>query len=188
MPPPTLAQDRLARAQHLNSAAQSTASSPGRGGRARPTSSGTFSGFGPRAGSSPRSASARRGRGNLAATTSSGRGGRERRDDGSGAAVCETPLTDEERKAAQNNEMWEDRQRKHKAAIILGNWEMLAWYAVAGDESIPQTRLRFQRMMIGLPDTASTDEWEDEKNPGEDDPGPRRGSSSGSGGGMKRKH
>ena len=131
MPAPTLAQDRLARAQNPNSAAQSTAS-PGRG-RARPTSSGTFSGFGPRAGSSPVSASARGGRGSSAAA-SSGRGGREAQDDGSGVAACETPLTGEERKAAQNNEMWEDRQRKHKAAMILGNWEMLAWYAVAGDE------------------------------------------------------
>ncbi|KAL8832337.1 MAG: hypothetical protein Q9191_000338 [Dirinaria sp. TL-2023a] len=174
MPPPTLAQDRLARAQHPNSAAQSAAS-PGRGGRARlSTSSSTFSGFGPRAGSLPASAPVRREREGSATTTGSGRGGRGGRDD---VAGYETPLTGEERKAVENNEMWEDRQRKHKAAMILGNWELLAWYAVAGHE----------RMMIGLPDAASGDEWEDEKNPGEDDSGPRRGSSSGSGG-MKKKH
>ena len=34
-------------------------------------------------------------------------------------------------------------------------------------KSIPQTRLRFQRMMVGIPDSASSDEWEDEKYGGE---------------------
>jgi hypothetical protein len=40
----------------------------------------------------------------------------------------------EEARGARNNEMWEDRQRRHKAAMVLGSWEMLAWYAIAGDE------------------------------------------------------
>ena len=42
-------------------------------------------------------------------------------------------------------------------------------------------------MMIGLPDSGSSDEWEDEKYLGDDDPGPGRGGGSGSGG-AKRKH
>ena len=30
--------------------------------------------------------------------------------------------------------MWEDSQRRHKAAVILGSWEMVTWYGIAGDE------------------------------------------------------
>ena len=35
---------------------------------------------------------------------------------------------------ARENEMWEDAQRRHKAAVILGSWEMVTWYGIAGDE------------------------------------------------------
>lgn len=57
-------------------------------------------------------------------------------------------------------------------------------------QSIPQTRLRLQRMMIGLPDQPGSDHWEDERNPGDDDyahsSGKRSGSSPQNKG--KRKH
>ena len=34
----------------------------------------------------------------------------------------------------KENELWEDSQRRHKAAVILGSWEMVTWYGIAGDE------------------------------------------------------
>jgi hypothetical protein len=122
MPPPTLAQDRLARAQHANTTNHSSHSNRGRGGA-------SFSGFAPRGNAS--SASGTRG-GRAASTTTSGsRGGGV----GQGRSVGgEARLTGEEARGARNNEMWEDRQRRHKAAMVLGSWEMLAWYAIAGDE------------------------------------------------------
>ena len=46
-------------------------------------------------------------------------------------------------------------------------------------KSIPQTRLRFQRMLIGMPDKESSDEWEDEKSTGDDDAGTGKGAGSG---------
>lgn len=46
-------------------------------------------------------------------------------------------------------------------------------------KSIPQTRLRFQRMLIGIPDKESSDEWEDEKNTGDEDVGMGKGVGSG---------
>jgi len=122
MPPPTLAQDRLARAQHANTTSHSSPSNRGRGGASFPS-------FAPRGNAS--SASGARG-GRAASTTVSGsRGGRA----GEGrSAGGEARLTGEEARGARNNEMWEDRQRRHKAAMVLGSWELLAWYAIAGDE------------------------------------------------------
>ncbi|KAG6993781.1 hypothetical protein G7Y79_00051g087010 [Physcia stellaris] len=92
----------------------------------------------------------------------------------------------------KKNEMWEESQRRHKAAVILGSWEMTTWHSVAGNESSPQTALRLKRMLIGLPDQPGSDQWEDERNPGDDDSG--QGSSKHSEispqakGGPRRKH
>ena len=36
--------------------------------------------------------------------------------------------------SAKENEMWEESQQRHKAAVILGSWEMVTWYGIAGDE------------------------------------------------------
>ena len=35
---------------------------------------------------------------------------------------------------AKQNEMWEESQQRHKAAVILGSWEMVTWYGIAGHE------------------------------------------------------
>ncbi len=122
MPPPMLAQDRLARAQHANTTHHSSSSNRGRGGSA-------FSGFAPRGNAS--STFGTRGGRAVSATAGGSRGGRA----GEGrSAGGEARLTGEEARGARNNEMWEDRQRRHKAAMVLGSWEMLAWYAIAGDE------------------------------------------------------
>ncbi|KAL8796292.1 MAG: hypothetical protein Q9195_001407 [Heterodermia aff. obscurata] len=101
-------------------------------------------------------------------------------------------IEDEMTQGAKENEMWEESQQRHKAAVILGSWEMVTWSGIAGNESNPQTALRFKRMMIGLKDQPSDDQWEDERNPGDDDVG--YGSSKHTGnsplnkGGAKRKH
>ena len=46
-------------------------------------------------------------------------------------------LTSDEARGMRSNEMWEERQRRHRAALVLGNWEMLTWYALAGGEVRP---------------------------------------------------
>ena len=59
-------------------------------------------------------------------------------------------------------------------------------------QSSPQTELRLKRMLIGLPDQPGSDQWEDERNPGDDDSGHVSSKHSGSSpqgkGGPKRKH
>lgn len=224
MPLSTHAQDRIAHGQHPNTAAHSPSALGD-----RPSSSGTSAGFGPRGNAflSVNTKSV-----GTASGPASGAG-----SDRAGAATGDARRTGEEARGTHNNEMWEEKQRRHRAATVLGSWEMLAWYAVAGDEvcryfylffrslvhalvnecgfaiqrdiksdliisghegshsqkSIPQTRLRFQRMMFGIPDSASSDEWEDEKYGGEkksggnEDIGTNRSGNLGSGG-MKRKH
>lgn len=46
-------------------------------------------------------------------------------------------------------EMREQRDERERAAMVLGSWQQLAWYSRVYGESIPQTRLRFEKMMIG---------------------------------------
>lgn len=53
---------------------------------------------------------------------------------------------------------------------------LLVWYG----QSVPQTRLRFEKKMIGIDPEESADEWEDEVD--DDDGGSGSGSGSGSGG------
>ena len=43
-------------------------------------------------------------------------------------------LEDKLTQGANENEMWEESQQRHKAAVILGSWEMVTWYGTAGDE------------------------------------------------------
>ena len=47
--------------------------------------------------------------------------------------------------------MWEESQQRHKAAVILGSWEMVTWYGIAGDE------VRFQIVSSLLFRTLSPD-------------------------------
>lgn len=120
MPPPTLAQDRLARAQHPNQQSSYTTavSARGRGGPTASTTSGPVS-----RGNAAPAANTRGGR----ASDTSGTNGRSANSQGE-------RLPGNEARGAHSNEMWEDRQRRQKAATVLGSWELLAWYAVAGNE------------------------------------------------------
>lgn len=43
-------------------------------------------------------------------------------------------LEDELTRGTKENEMWEESQQRHKAGVILGSWEMVTWYGIAGDE------------------------------------------------------
>ena len=43
-------------------------------------------------------------------------------------------LKDELTQGAKENEMWEESQQRHKAAVMLGSWEIVTWYGIAGDE------------------------------------------------------
>ncbi|KAL6717549.1 hypothetical protein ACLMJK_005464 [Lecanora helva] len=58
--------------------------------------------------------------------------------------------------------MIEDFQRRERCAQILGSYEMLVWYSRHYNETLPQTRLRFQKEMIGMdPDDPRGIVWED---------------------------
>lgn len=39
---------------------------------------------------------------------------------------------------------------REQCARILSSWELLAWHSMNANESIPQTRARFQHEMMGL--------------------------------------
>jgi len=43
---------------------------------------------------------------------------------------------------------FEEQQRRIQTVSVIRDWEISAWYSVAGRESIPQTRLRFMKRLI----------------------------------------
>ena len=108
MPPLTLAQDRLARGQN-----PSSRSNPG---PSRPQSNHSRAEPKP-----PIKVRVPKG------LPANDRGSRGRVEAG------EEPTTAE----ARDNEMWEESQRRHKTAVVLGSWEMVTWYGIAGDEVCP---------------------------------------------------
>lgn len=58
----------------------------------------------------------------------------------------EKPLMEPEEEptpGVKKTEMWEESQRRHKAAVILGSWEMTTWHSVAGNEVRLFTTLPF---------------------------------------------
>lgn len=117
MPPLTLAQDRLARGQNPTLRPTPGPSRP-RSSLPRPDSS------------SPIKVRVPKG------VPANDRGGKTRVEAG------EEPTS-----GAKENEMWEDNQRRHKAAVILGSWEIVTWYGIAGDE----VRLRFLHCLLPSP-------------------------------------
>ncbi|KAK0514153.1 hypothetical protein JMJ35_003875 [Cladonia borealis] len=72
-----------------------------------------------------------------------------------------------------------ENDRRERCAYILNSWEQLAWYSGTYQESLPQTRLRFLKQMIGI---ESGSENEDEAEDWEADPGGEGGSGGGGGG------
>lgn len=143
MPPPTLAQDRLARAQHPIQQSSRATSGPSRG------LSGTNSTrhTGPVASNSASSIFTNRG----GPAVSGVRGGRAAPGSTQArSSRAEASLTGEEARCARDNESWEDRQRRHKAATVLASCELLAWYAVAGNEVRLRTFLVFLRCPFAI--------------------------------------
>ncbi|KAF2036366.1 hypothetical protein EK21DRAFT_49581, partial [Setomelanomma holmii] len=67
-------------------------------------------------------------------------------------------------KKEKEAESYESRQRREEASRILQSTEMVIWYSNARNESIPQTRAHFQRIVLGISadneDVAWKEEWE----------------------------
>ncbi|KAI4124053.1 MAG: hypothetical protein LQ338_005007 [Usnochroma carphineum] len=68
---------------------------------------------------------------------------------------------DVEKKRVREDLSFEERQERERAAAVLGSWERCAWVGEGRGESIPQTRLRLQKRMIGIEDDSSMDEGTD---------------------------
>ncbi|KAH7064860.1 hypothetical protein B0J12DRAFT_14349 [Macrophomina phaseolina] len=65
------------------------------------------------------------------------------------------------RSALTRDETFEERERRYNAARILESSEMLIWHSVARNESLPQTRLHFEKIVAGFDSDDSDPEWED---------------------------
>lgn len=65
------------------------------------------------------------------------------------------------RSALTRDETFEERERRYNAARILESNEMLIWHSVARNESLPQTRLHFEKIVAGFDSDDSDPEWED---------------------------
>ncbi|KAF2089852.1 hypothetical protein K490DRAFT_62729 [Saccharata proteae CBS 121410] len=57
-------------------------------------------------------------------------------------------------------ETFEERERRSYAARILESNEMLIWMSSTRNESIPQTRLHFEKVVAGIESDESDKEWE----------------------------
>ncbi|MCJ1312310.1 hypothetical protein MMC25_005984 [Agyrium rufum] len=53
-------------------------------------------------------------------------------------------------------ESYEERERKERAAAVLDSWERMAMIGLGTGESIPQTRLRYQRKLTNTADPPRT--------------------------------
>ncbi|GME50381.1 hypothetical protein BKCO1_1600050 [Neofusicoccum parvum] len=67
----------------------------------------------------------------------------------------------QQRSALARDETFEERERRYNAARILESNEMLIWHSVARNESLPQTRLHFEKIVAGFDSDDSDPEWED---------------------------
>ncbi|KAI9820670.1 MAG: hypothetical protein M1827_005039 [Pycnora praestabilis] len=107
-----------------------------------------------------------------------------------GKRTGEKSAEDQDDRFKVTDDLFEERERRHRAARILESNELLIFHAHANNESIPQTRLRFEKMMIGMED--SEEEWEDtwDSDHDDEDKAPQHGtrstggSSGGSGSGI----
>ncbi|KAI9834878.1 MAG: hypothetical protein M1819_002786 [Sarea resinae] len=72
-------------------------------------------------------------------------------------------VDDETKKTIKTvSELHEEREKRNAAARILESNELLIFHSHANDESIPQTRLRFEKIMAGIASDESEAEWEDD--------------------------
>ncbi|KAJ9661259.1 hypothetical protein H2201_006618 [Coniosporium apollinis] len=61
------------------------------------------------------------------------------------------------------DETFEERERRHNAARTLESNEMLIWLSMSRNESVPQIRLYYERVLAGFdPDANDGDREEDE--------------------------
>ncbi|OJD35550.1 uncharacterized protein BKCO1_1600050 [Diplodia corticola] len=67
----------------------------------------------------------------------------------------------QQRAALARDETFEERERRYNAARILESNEMLIWHSVARNESLPQTRLHFEKIVAGFDSDDSDPEWDD---------------------------
>ncbi|CAF9941542.1 hypothetical protein IMSHALPRED_002769 [Imshaugia aleurites] len=87
--------------------------------------------------------------------------------------------TGDRSECAKPTEMQLAVEGRERAALVLGSWEQLVWRSVGRGESIPQTRLRYQKEMIGL--SSGEDEWADEGEKKWADEGEKNGGEKGKG-------
>ncbi|OCL09736.1 hypothetical protein AOQ84DRAFT_438786 [Glonium stellatum] len=69
----------------------------------------------------------------------------------------------------KTDESYEDRERRHQAALYLESNEMLIWFANQRNESVPQTRLHFEKILAGLDSDSDSLEWADDLEDDEDE-------------------
>ncbi|KAM0806256.1 hypothetical protein BDR22DRAFT_816464 [Usnea florida] len=83
----------------------------------------------------------------------------------SSSSSSEEEATSSSSHRAPRHEMRQSVEQRERAAMVLGSWERLSWYSRSYGESIPQTRLRFQKILYGLDAESEGEEkeWEDEK-------------------------
>ncbi|KAF2834657.1 hypothetical protein M501DRAFT_989590 [Patellaria atrata CBS 101060] len=67
------------------------------------------------------------------------------------------------RPTSKNTDTFNEQHRRYEAARFLESNEMLVWWASVRNESIPQTRLHFERILAGMPepeeDLGLIEEW-----------------------------
>lgn len=64
---------------------------------------------------------------------------------------------------------FKERERLCSAAAILESNEMLLWHSLARCESVPQTKLHFERVLIGIDSDDESLEWEHSLAPSTED-------------------
>ncbi|TKA76948.1 hypothetical protein B0A49_01723 [Cryomyces minteri] len=64
--------------------------------------------------------------------------------------------------AEASDEKFEEREQRTRAAKILESNEMLIWHSQQANESIPQTRLRFTKLLAGFAPDSTPRKWADD--------------------------
>ncbi|KAI9695175.1 MAG: hypothetical protein M1820_008811 [Bogoriella megaspora] len=64
--------------------------------------------------------------------------------------------------APSATESFEQRQERIEAAKVVESNERLIWYSTMRNESVPQTRLHFLRVLAGIDESTSPVQWADD--------------------------
>ncbi|KAF2100028.1 hypothetical protein NA57DRAFT_75531 [Rhizodiscina lignyota] len=68
-----------------------------------------------------------------------------------------------------HEETFEEKAVKEQAARVLESNELLIWLAMSRNESVPQTRHYYERLLAGFSQDARNVEWEDVYGPDSED-------------------